>query len=188
MGSGEMGRKDIEGRRESFEVRYRGGKWRQWGVLLRALAPRPARRHHSRGSWRFQVGVWPVPSGPWSALEGAGDGSSKIRDILRKLFLGISVEETSPAAGRPLDRLAIPQMWRDEDASQGWGSRDGENKDAGGARNQGNCPNCYGEQEREAKVKPGIITWEPEAAGSVLKARRSQGPWCSHPFTLFSAR
>ena len=58
----------------------------------------------------------------------------------------------------------------------------------GGARNQGNCPNCYGEQEREAKVKPGIITWEPEAAGSVLKARRSQGPWCSHPFTLFSAR
>ena len=29
-------------------------------------------------------------------------------------------EETSLAIGRPLDRLAvIPQMWRDEDASQG---------------------------------------------------------------------
>lgn len=82
-------------------------------------------------------------------------------------------EETSPAAGRPLNRLAIiPQMWRDEDASQGWGSRDGEKRRRmhGGARNQGDCPNCYGEQEREAKVKPGI-TWESEAAGSVLKPR-----------------
>lgn len=79
-------------------------------------------------------------------------------------------EETSPAAGRPLDRLAIiPQMWRDEDASQGRGSRDGEKRRRmhGGARNQGNCPNCYGEQEREAKMKPGIIAWEPEAAESV---------------------
>lgn len=110
-------------------------------MLLRALAPRPARGHHSRGSWRFQVGVWPVPSGPWSALEGAGDGSSKIGDILRKLFLGISVEEeTSPAAGRPLDGLAIPQMWRDEDASQGWGSRDGEKKDAWGSKKPRKLP------------------------------------------------
>lgn len=78
-------------------------------------------------------------------------------------------EETSLAIGRPLDRLAvIPQMWRDEDASQGGGSTDGQKRRMhGGARNQGNCRNSYGEQEREAKVKPGIIAWEPEAAESV---------------------
>lgn len=49
-------------------------------------------------------------------------------------------EETSPVAGRPLDRLAIPQMWRDEDASQDGGSRDGEKKDAWGSKKPRKLP------------------------------------------------
>lgn len=66
-GWGEMGRKDIEGGRESFEVRYGGGKWRQWGVLLRALGPTsstrtPFRRVMEIPGWSLAFTLWALAS------------------------------------------------------------------------------------------------------------------------------
>lgn len=83
-----MGRKDIEGGRESFEVRYRGGEWRQWGVLLRAL---PHAQHEdttqdSHGDSRLESGLYPL--GPGQPVKALGMGVVRSETSLENCFWG----------------------------------------------------------------------------------------------------
>lgn len=138
-------------RQPALEQGHRGGKQRQWEV---PLGPGP----HSQ----CENSIWNITESPgWSVDFTLGSGQPLGVRGRRVVWLEVSCrntvcEETAPAAGRPLDRLAvIPQTWRDEDPSQSRGSRDGEKKDMG----EQNAWPARG-KEREAEVKRGVITWE----------------------------